>query len=71
MISFVNRNSRIDIYIYNSGGNIAMVKKNNYGTEYEVTNDADSIYINVNASTSNFVSSLYDCSVEVIESIPV
>lgn len=70
MISFVNRNSRIDIYVYSSGRDIAISKKNNYGEGYEVTNDADSIYINVGATTSNFVSSSIDCSVEVIGSIP-
>ena len=70
MISFVNRNSRVDIYVYNSNDSIAVSTKNVYGQNYEVVSDRSAIYIKVDADTTNFVSSLYDCSVGAVQSLP-
>ena len=70
MISFVNRNSRVDIYVYNSNDNIAISTKHVYGQNYEVVSDGSAIYIKVDADTTNFVSSSYDCSVGTVQSLP-
>ena len=70
MISFVNRNGRVDIYVYNSNDNIAISTKHVYGQNYEVVSDGSAIYIKVDADTINFVSSLYDCSVGAVQSLP-
>lgn len=70
MISFVNRNGRVDIYVYNSNDNIAISTKHVYGQNYEVVSDGSAIYIKVDADTANFVSSLYDCSVDTVQSLP-
>lgn len=70
MISFVNRNSRVDIYVYNSSGNMGTSTKHVYGQNYEVVSDGSAIYIKVDADTINFVSSLYDCSVGAVQSLP-
>lgn len=70
MISFVNRNGRVDIYVYNSNDSIAISTKNVYGQNYEVVSDGSAIYIKVDADTINFVSSLYDCSVGAVQSLP-
>ena len=70
MISFVNRNGRVDIYIYNSNNAIGISTKYVYGQNYEVVSDGSAIYIKVDADTTNFVSSLYDCSVGTVQSLP-
>lgn len=72
MICFVNRSSCIDIYVYNdnSSGNMIISTNYVYGTNYEVVSDGSAIYIKVNGSTANFVSSLYDCSVDTAQSLP-
>ena len=70
MISFVNRNGRVDIYVYNSNDDIAISTKYVYGQNYEVVSDGSAIYIKVDADTINFVSSLYDCSVGAVQSLP-
>lgn len=69
MISFVNRNGRVDIYIYNSNNAIGISTKYVYGQNYEVVSDGSAIYIKVDADTTNFVSSLYDCSVGTVQSL--
>ena len=70
MISFVNRNGRVDIYVYNSNDNIGISTKHVYGQNYEVVSDGSAIYIKVDADTTNFVSSSYDCSVGTVQSLP-
>lgn len=70
MISFVNRNGRVDIYVYNSNEAIAISTKHVYGQNYEVVSDGSAIYVKVDADTANFVSSLYDCSVGAVQSLP-
>ena len=70
MISFVNRSGRVDIYVYNSNEAIAISTKHVYGQNYEVVSDGSAIYIKVDANTTNFVSSLYDCSVGAVQSLP-
>ena len=70
MISFVNRNGRVDIYVYNSAGAMGISTKHVYGQNYEVASDGSAIYIKVDADTTNFVSSLYDCSVGTVQSLP-
>lgn len=70
MISFVNRNGSVDIYVYNSNDDIAISTKYVYGQNYEVVSDRSAIYIKVDADTTNFVSSLYDCSVSTVQSLP-
>lgn len=70
MISFVNRNGRVDIYVYDSNDAIAISTKYVYGQNYEVVSDGSAIYIKVDANTINFVSSLYDCSVGAVQSLP-
>lgn len=70
IISFVNRNSRIDIYAYSSNDAMTISTKYVYGTNYEVVSDGSAIYIKVNANTTNFVSSSCDCSVDVVQSLP-
>ena len=70
MISFVNRNGRVDIYVYNSNEAMSISTKHVYGQNYEVVSDGSAIYVKVDADTSNFVSSLYDCSVGAVQSLP-
>ena len=70
MISFVNRSGRVDIYAYNSDNTIAISTTYVYGKNYEVVSDGSAIYIKVDAATINFVSSLYDCSVSTVQSLP-
>lgn len=70
MIYFVNRNARIDIYTYDSNSTMVISTKYVYGKNYEVVSDGSAIYIKVDASTANFVSSLYDCSVGAVQSLP-
>lgn len=70
IISFVNRNSRIDIYAYSSNDALTISTKYVYGKNFEVVSDGSAIYIKVDMITTNFVLSSIDCSVDVVQSLP-
>lgn len=69
-MSFVNRNSRKDIYVFLNGQAININAETVYGVDYTVKNDESSIYIVVNANTVNFVFASVECVVTSVESVP-
>ena len=69
-MSFANRNSRKDIYVFLNGQAINIDEENVYGVNYTVKNDESSIYIVVNANTVNFVFASVECVVTSVESAP-
>lgn len=69
-LSFVNRNSRKDIYVFLNGQAINIDAETVYGVDYTVKNDESSIYIVVNANTVNFVFASVECVVTSVESVP-
>lgn len=69
-LSFANRNSRKDIYVFLKGQAINIDEENVYGVNYTVKNDESSIYIVVNANTVNFVFASVECVVTSVESAP-
>ena len=68
--SFVNRNSRKDIYVFLNGQTININAETVYGSDYTVKSDESSIYIVVNANTVNFIFASVECVVASVESAP-
>lgn len=69
-MSFVNRNSRKDIYVFLNGQTINIDAETVYGSDYTVKSDESSIYIVVNANTVNFIFASVECVVTSVESAP-
>lgn len=69
-LSFVNRNSRKDIYVFLNGQAINIDAETVYGVDYTVKNDESSIYIVVNANTVNFIFASVECVVTSVELAP-
>lgn len=69
-LSFVNRNSRKDIYVFLNSQAINIDAETVYGVDYTVKSDESSIYIVVNANTTNFIFASVECVVTSVESAP-
>ena len=69
-LSFVNRNSRKDIYVFLNSQTINIDAETVYGSDYTVKSDESSIYIVVNANTVNFIFASVECVVASVESAP-